>query len=200
MNKLAIILLLFIGKGVFAQDTIRVQWADTTYSYLLFSENGSVIDTTWLLKPELKDAFYKRFGENTVLAEQGLIEDGEKQGQWAYWGANGALRMTENHLNGKLHGSRKVYWDEGSLRENFNYINGVEVGFQMKFDYAGKMWYKKKIDEKGNGTFWEWKKTIVQTGNLKNWQKDGVWKMKSTVNGHLIKEEYYVKGKLSRKP
>ena len=199
-----LIALFYIKSSLNAQDTVMVQWGDTNYlvSSYIQDDKGKISDTSYYFKDNIPDAFYKLFHKNTILIQQGLVNEGSKQGQWAYWKVNGTLYMTETYLNGKLNGPKKKYWEDGMMQESLNYINDKQVGHQLKLKQSGKMWSKTILDKNGDGTyrFWDSKQSVVTSGNLKNWLKEGTRTIKSTINGQLVREDYWEKGKLTRRP
>jgi antitoxin component YwqK of YwqJK toxin-antitoxin module len=195
MKVLIFLLLTTIGfLNLKAQDTIRVVWDDTKYCESFIEGK----DTLYELKSMLPDGFYKHFHKNTILINQGLVQDGLRQEVWAYWNANGTLDRTETYVNHQLDGPKKVYYENGMLKEALNYKKGKPVGHQLKMLESGKMWSKVVFDDKGNGKLWEWKQSVVTTGEFKNWIKDGKWTYKSNKDQSLIKQEFYVEGKLRR--
>ena len=53
---------------------------------------------------------------------------GRKNGLYKMYFNNGSLFKEFNYLKDKLHGAYKIYDDNGDLREDCNYENGVKVG------------------------------------------------------------------------
>lgn len=205
MRKIIIVVLSFLFSSyLLAQDTLRIKWANEHYLKAVYEKNdaGKIIDTNYHFKDTLPDGFYKLFHKNDILAEQGNFKNSIKQGQWAYWKLNGTIYSIENYNKGKLNGSKKVFWENSLIKESLNYKNGKQVGYQIKLDKAGKQLSKTILDENGNGTYrvWNPKQSVVESGFLKNWKKDGVRTIKSTIDGKLVLKDYWEKGKKTRKP
>lgn len=185
------------------QDTLSIKWGNPHYLNPEYEKNdvGEIIDTIYHFKDTLPDGYYKLFHKNSILAEQGEFIKSVKQGQWAYWKRNGTLFSIENYDKGKLNGAKKVFWENTLIKESLNYKNGKQVGYQLKLDQAGKMWSKTVLDENGNGTYrvWNPKQPTVTSGNLKNWKKSGERIIKSTIDGQLIRKDYWEDDELVRK-
>ena len=199
---LIISIYMYVGF-VKAQDTLSIKWGNPHYLNLIYEKDevGNIIDSTYHFKDTLPNGFYKLFHKNTILAEQGEFKNSLKHGEWAYWKSDGTLHSIEHYKNGQLDGSKKVFWPNTLIKESLNYKNGKQVGHQLKIDQAGKMWSKTVLDENGNGTYriWDPNQSTVTTGKLKNWMKHGDRTMKSTIDGKLIRKDYWENGKLTRK-
>ena len=83
------------------------------------------------------------------------------------------MSETVNYNNGKFHGSRFVYWENGIVKEKNTFINGVLVGNTTHYYSNGKIRKEIKFDSKG--------------------KKDGKW-IDYDAKGNKIKIEYFQSG------
>lgn len=76
------------------------------------------------------------FHKNGEIAEQGLLIDGLKDGDWTKYDKNGNLASEGSYNLGQKDGSWKV-WEGETLRVSMNYKNGKRVGTWSMYDSNG---------------------------------------------------------------
>ena len=125
------------------------------------------------------------------------------EGQWKYYHEASKVIMTlENYKEGKLEGLRSVYFPDGKIAEEANYVKGIKQGKYKKYSdkdalvleesnyvngqFDGLAIYK---DPLGN---------IVAQGKYVNGKKKGIWQFYE--NGKLVSEENMSKVKKVSKP
>jgi antitoxin component YwqK of YwqJK toxin-antitoxin module len=129
------------------------------------------------------------YDENKLKVSEGNIVNKLRQGIWKYYHKGlKTIMSTENYVNDKLEGIRKVYYTNGILGEEIPYKNNLKDGLAKKYNKDGKLIEEmvfvagqmqgsyKVYDEFGN---------LVILGNFKDDKKKGIWK-------------YYQSGKLVR--
>ena len=111
------------------------------------------------------------------------------EGEWKYYQYNSkALMSIEYFANGKLTGTRKVFYDKGPIAEEANYVNGLKEGLYKKYTEKGIVLEEatyKNDNYHGIVTFRDADNNIVSQGLYSNGLKKGVWK-------------FYNKGKLTK--
>jgi antitoxin component YwqK of YwqJK toxin-antitoxin module len=56
-------------------------------------------------------------------------KDGDLDGYWESYYANGKLSSKGNYINGQKHGSCEWYWSNGNLMYKITYLNGKAHGY-----------------------------------------------------------------------
>jgi antitoxin component YwqK of YwqJK toxin-antitoxin module len=165
--------------------------------------------------------------EGDQVKIKGLYVNGKKEGLWVSYKKNGMPNPAEEFNNGKIikrityytdgktemesnfdengkkHGAEKKYdWEDSSLRNEFNYVHGKQVGKQTRYMSSNQANFieSSMYNESGqkDGPYQE---TFVDTNKVKTKgqyikdKKDGKWTY-SYLNGFLYKEETYDNGKL----
>ena len=120
------------------------------------------------------------FDENSFKVSEGNVVNKLRHGLWKYYHKGlKTVMTTENYLNDKLEGVRKVYYSNGVLGEEIPYKNNLKEGTAKKYNKEGKLIEEthfvagqmqgsyKVFDEFGN---------VVILGNFKDDKKKGIWK------------------------
>jgi antitoxin component YwqK of YwqJK toxin-antitoxin module len=146
----------------------------------------------------------KLFNENdntaqvTFLASNGkVISEGQMRGKnyigtWKYYQKSSKNIMTIESYNdkGELDGDRIVYYPNGQIAEQQNYLNGKPEGESMIYSTKNvllKSFFYLNGELHGPAKFYNPKGELLSEGHYKRGKKDGVWKYFE--NGKLIKEE-----------
>jgi len=113
---------------------------------------------------------YKRFSDNGILIESGEIEDGSRTGIW------------------------KCYFENGNIREEGIYMDGRFL-VRNSWDPDGT----REVRE-GNGTYHRYHgdtKRVLEQGEIRNGNREGVWKGYYSESGNLKEEVEYDRGERS---
>ncbi|WP_395064505.1 toxin-antitoxin system YwqK family antitoxin [Flavobacterium sp.] len=111
-------------------------------------------------------------------------------GEWKYYHENSPQIMTtENYINGKLEGVRKVYYLSGKIAEETSYKAGIKNGSYKKYTENGilledSLYKNGEFD--GLATFKNATDAVVAKGVFKNGKKEGMWDILK--KGKLVKE------------
>lgn len=130
------------------------------------------------------------YDEKGKKVSEGNIINKKRQGVWKYYHKGlTSVMTTENYIDDKLEGSRKVYYNNGILGEDVAYKNGMKNGMAKKYNKEGKLVEESTfLDGKMHGPYKvydEYGKLVI-VGNFKDDKKKGIW-------------EYFENGKLVRK-
>ena len=102
------------------------------------------------------------------------------EGEWKYYKHNSkALMSTERYIDGKLTGTRKVFYDKGAVAEEANYVNGIKEGPYKKYTEKGVVLEEviyKNDNCHGTAIYRDADNNIVSQGQYKNGLKVGIWK------------------------
>ncbi len=143
----------------------------------VFAKDGSCITTF--------------FDEKGSKVSEGKEVNHKQEGEWKYYHSGGkAIMALEFYKDGKLSGKRKVFYPDGAVAEESNYVNGIKEGSYKKFNekgivleeatyvngtYDGKVTFR---DDAGN---------VASEGMYKDNLKTGIWKFYE--NGKLVKQQ-----------
>ncbi len=131
------------------------------------------------------------FDRKDNIVSQGLLINKQYEGEWKIYHKESKVIMTsENYKNGKLNGVKKVFYDDGSLAEVLNYVNGKREGNYKKYGVNEKI--LEDLNYKGNelhglATFYDGLGNMILQGQYTNGLKSGIWK--TYENGKVVKEE-----------
>lgn len=127
------------------------------------------------------------FDEKKNKVSEGNVVDKLREGIWKYYHKNSnAVMTTENYVNDKLEGSRKVFYSDGKLAEDVLYKNNVKEGLSKKYSKDGKLVEESTFANgvlQGSYKVYEESGEVAITGQFKDDLKKGLWR-------------YYEKGKL----
>ncbi len=181
------------GIYLFHQRMFFSKEVDEKYSYLEFQQDQKSlvnpkmpkeIDVHALDRVGSKYYYYPGGDEKKAVLYSGLVTMKNNKGGKA---------MEEPIVNGVIEGTKKVWTMSGALLGEYEYKNGKKEGLQINYFENGDtslMHYN--VAGKMDGLYCRWNEydILLETGNLKEGQKDGTWKYYDT-KGRLIKEELF---------
>ncbi|WP_116787581.1 toxin-antitoxin system YwqK family antitoxin [Flavobacterium psychrotrophum] len=160
------------GTFKFFDDT----QASTLMATRVFAKDGSCYTT-----------FFEPTG---TKVSEGKEVNHLQEGEWKYYHyKNKAVMAQEFYKAGKLNGARKVFFENGTLAEETNYVNGVKEGAYKKYTEKGLVLEEAtyKNDEfNGPAAYRDADGNVASQGLYKNGLKHGVWKFYD--KGKLVKE------------
>lgn len=143
-----------------------------------FSENGTVA----------YDVFYD---QSKNIVSEGKTVNKLKEGEWKYYHkASKSLQTLENYSKGKLNGVRKVFYENGAIAEEANYVNDLKNGPYKKYAEKGIVLEEsnyKNGQYDGHAVYRDGAGNMVSQGPYVNGLKKGKWQFYE--NGKLKKEE-----------
>ncbi len=140
-------------------------------------------------------AYTTFYDQKKNIVSEGKVIDKIKEGIWKYYHEASKTVMTqENYKLGKLSGVKSIYYKDGKIAEETNYIDGVKNGIYKNFSEKGILLetVNYKNDEyDGLATYRETDDKITAQGIFKNGKKAGIWKFYK--DGKLVKSENFNK-------
>lgn len=78
------------------------------------------------------------YDQNKNKVSEGKVIGRNNEGEWKYYHKASKVVMTlENYKNGKLEGSRTIYYPDAKIAEEMTYKNGLREGIYKKFGQNG---------------------------------------------------------------
>lgn len=91
-------------------------------------------------KIAFKEGMTKVYDDGNLIAEGKFNNKGNKEGPWRfYYGANGALRLSETYKNGEIVGEAKKYRENGFLIAEMKYDNSSKQTEEREYTYNGTL-------------------------------------------------------------
>ncbi len=140
------------------------------------------------------------YNQKNNKVSEGKVINKIYEGQWKYYHENSPAIMTiENYNKGKLEGKRIVYFKDGKITEEVDYVNNLRNGLYKKYTEKGILLEETnyiKGQFHGQATFRDPDNNIVAEGKFKDGKKVGIWKFYEM--GKLVSEENMSKQKKSK--
>ena len=142
-----------------------------------FSDNGKV-------------AYSIFYDQNKNIVSEGKTVNRLNEGEWKYYHeASKDIKMIEKYENGKLSGTKKLYYKSGNLAEETQYTNGKKNGLSKIYTEKGVVLeeaFFKNGQYDGLAIFREPNGNINSKGMFVDGVKKGKWQFYE--NGKLKKE------------
>jgi antitoxin component YwqK of YwqJK toxin-antitoxin module len=103
-------------------------------SYIEYSLNGDIIGQGQFSDGERNGEWKFKSGDNI---EEGKYIIGLKDGLWKSWYSDGTLRFKGNYVQGNPDGQHLYYFENGKIKEEQFYKNGIRQKTWKKFDEEG---------------------------------------------------------------
>lgn len=136
--------------------------------------------------------FYNQKGNKV---SEGKLVNKLHDGEWNYYHENSPIVMTsENYVNDKLNGLRKVFYPSGKIAEEANYKNGKKDGSYKKYTETGIILEEtlyKNGEFDGLALFRSPDNVVVAKGMFVKGKKEGIWEFNT--NGKITKENMSTK-------
>jgi antitoxin component YwqK of YwqJK toxin-antitoxin module len=167
------------------------------------TQKGDVIATREF-NPKDNSAYTIFYDQNKNKVSEGKVVNKVFEGLWKYYHyASPAVMTTENYKNGKLEGLRTVYFLNGKIAEQINYINNLKEGAYKKYTEDGiviEESFFKNNEYDGLAIFRDVNGNVVSKGLFAKGLKIGIWEV--VENGKLVKkssEDLSTKSKITKK-
>jgi len=113
-------------------------------------------------------------------------------GKWVYFHNNSTKIMTLETYNdeGELQGKRFVYYKNGQIAEEANYVNGSQEGVSTWYSKKGvvlKAFIYENNELHGIAKYYDEESILLVEGSYKRGKKTGIWKYYT--NGKLVKQK-----------
>jgi len=106
-------------------------------TYTSFYGNGNIEERSFYIEGVLVglvETFYLDNSPDTVCYYN---ENGNLQGEFKSYYANGNVKMTARHVDGKFEGNTVQFHYNGQIRVNCSYKNGLLEGANLLYDSTG---------------------------------------------------------------
>lgn len=145
----------------------------------VFNENDNIAEVQFL-------------ASNGKVISEGAMRGKSHVGTWKYYQKNSDKIMTFESYNdnGELTGERRVYYPNGQIAEQQNYLNGKLEGASTIYSTKHvllKAFFYVNNELHGSAKSYNPKGELLSEGQYKRGKKDGVWKYYK--DGELEKEE-----------
>lgn len=184
-----------VWKGVY-EDTKYLRFEGTfnhgkevgTFTYYANAEK-KIISATRKFGAK-GNAYTIFFDEKGQKVSEGNLVNKLRQGVWKYYHKSStSIMCTENYVDDKLEGSRKVFFVDGKLAEEVPYKNGLKNGVSKIYSKAGTL--KEEaiyVDGLMQGSYkvYDDNGVVIINGQYKKDKKNGLWKYYNS-NKELIK-------------
>lgn len=133
------------------------------------------------------------FDQKKNKVSEGLVVNKEYEGEWKYYHYQSPDLMTQEfYKNGKLEGTRTVYYKSGKVAEVAEYKNGKKHGIYKKMaenDNPLEIVQFVNGIEDGPAAYYNPDGTFASKGNYVNGAKKGTWEFYK--DGKVVKKEKY---------
>lgn len=122
----------------------------------------------------------KYLSQSGKTISEGKLLEKERVGLWTYYHKNSdKVMMTENYRGGKLHGLKKVFYENGALAEEADYTNGELHGNRKLYSVKGivleDLQYRNG-ELHGPAKFYNGKGELMSEGFYRNNKHHGTWR------------------------
>ena len=136
-------------------------------------------------------AYTKFYDARKNVVSEGNIVNKQYDGEWKYYHKGSKAVMTsEFYKNGKLNGKRMVFYPDGKIAEEANFVNDIKNGPYKKYSPNGVILEEVTFangEIEGLGIYRNPDGKITSKGNYVKGLKKGVWEFYE--NGKLVKKE-----------
>ncbi|MCB0445838.1 MAG: toxin-antitoxin system YwqK family antitoxin [Gelidibacter sp.] len=152
-----------------------------TFKFYTLNKGKSVLSATKEFAPNSNLIKVKFFASTGKLISEGQMKGKLFIGKWTYYqNKTKGILTTENYNDeGLLNGERFVYYENGQIAEQTNYVNGKIEGVSKWFSENGvviKEFNYKNGQLQGVSKYYDSEGQLLAEGNYNNDQKTGVWK------------------------
>jgi len=121
------------------------------------------------------------YNQKSNKVSEGKVVNKLFEGEWKYYHEDSPQIMaTEFYVKGKLKGTRKVFFKNGKIAEETNYIDGIKNGPYKKYTEDAVVLEDssfKNGEYDGKATFRDETNQIAGQGLFKDGKKVGMWKI-----------------------
>lgn len=186
-----------IWKG-FYEESKRIRYQGTfehgkeigLFQFFDDTQKSDVIATREF-NPKDNSAYTIFYDQNKNKVSEGKVVNKAFEGLWKYYHfASSKIMSTENHKNGKLEGLRTVFFLNGNVAEEIQFVNNQKEGLYKKYTENGivieESFYKNN-EYDGLAIFRNENGAIVSKGMFTKGKKIGSWEVLE--NGKLVKKD-----------
>ena len=162
-----------------------------TFKFYKLKRKKSVLSAIKVFNPEKNKAEVSFFTSKGKLVSKGQMDGRKYVGTWLYYHKNSDTVMIQEVFNaqGKLDGTKKVFFENGEIAEIAQYKDGQLHGISKIYGESGKLLEETNYSNdklNGKAVYYNLDGDIKAKGTFKDNLKIGIW-------------EYYANGELSKK-
>lgn len=190
-----------VWKGYF-EESKRLRYEGTfehgkeigTFNYYDDTKAVNIIGVR-IFNAKDNSAYTTFYDQKKNIVSEGKVIDKLKDGIWKYYHEASKVIMTqENYKLGKIDGLKTIYYKDGKIAEETNYINGIKNGVYKNFSEKGVLLETvtyKNNEYDGLAIYKDISDKITAQGFFKDGKKVGIWKF--FTDGKLVKSENFNK-------
>jgi antitoxin component YwqK of YwqJK toxin-antitoxin module len=190
-----------VWKGYF-EESKRLRYEGTfehgkeigTFNYYDDTKAVNIIGVR-IFNAKDNSAYTTFYDQKKNIVSEGKVIDKLKDGIWKYYHEASKVIMTqENYKLGKIDGLKTIYYKDGKIAEETNYINGIKNGVYKNFSEKGVLLETvtyKNDEYDGLATYKDISDKVTAQGIFKDGKKVGIWKFYT--DGKLVKSENFNK-------
>jgi len=140
-------------------------------------KNGVVIGEGIILEDGNRNGPWKDYYADGTLKAEGNYDNGKQVGEWKFYHQNGKIEQTGKFgKTGKLEGTWKWYFDGGQLLREEHYRNGLKDGMSTEYDETGKVVTEGEfVDGNEDGSWFELIGDNYLRGTYRDGMRNGMW-------------------------
>lgn len=151
------------------------------FKFYKLDEKRSVLSATREFSPKSDNILVKFYSSKGKLISEGHMVGKYFVGKWVYYHNKTKDIMTVELYNdqGQLHGEKLVYYPNGQMAEQSNYVNGKIEGTSKVFSEKGviiKEFLYKNDMLNGMSKYYNSTGQMLAEGAYRNDKKHGIWK------------------------
>jgi antitoxin component YwqK of YwqJK toxin-antitoxin module len=159
---------------------------DTKTQSVIATRNFNITDNS---------AYTIFYDQKKNVVSEGKVVNKLYEGEWKYYHEASKVVMTQEfYKNGKLNGSKKIYFPSGKIAEEANYVNNIREGKYKKYTEDGIALEEsnyKKGEFDGIAIFKDPIGNVVAKGIFKEGKKVGIWEFFE--NGKKVSQDDFSK-------
>lgn len=123
-----------------------------------YDEAGNIITKGEYVEGKEEGTWFYRVGDNET---EGIYAEGMRNGEWKYYdlpagmGKQKVLRFEGRYIEDNPHGKHTYYWDNGTKKDEGEYVMGRKEGEWVSYNYDGTIFlivsYKNGIETRYDG-------------------------------------------------
>lgn len=170
----------FDTKGTQLKFEGRFEHGERTGTFKFYQEGFKQPVAIMEFDPASDVVKAKYLSQSGKTISEGEMLNRQRSGLWTYYHKNSdRVMMTENYKDGKLHGQKKVYYDNGEPAEEATYLNGKLHGNRKLYSVKGivleDLTYKNG-ELHGPAKFYNGQGQLMNEGLYRNDKHHGTWR------------------------
>ena len=151
--------------------------SDGTIEKAYLYKNGVIIGEGIVMEDGNRDGHWKDYYADGSLKAEGNYDNGKQIGEWKYYHSNGKTEQTGKfNKQGKYEGTWKWYFDNGQLLKEERYRNGLRDGLSTEYDETGKVITEGEfVDGNEDGPWFELIGDNFIRGTYRDGLRNGMW-------------------------